>query len=814
MGIPDNEGMSKMFRALESTGLRGFLVCPSILYEQDFARVFELPTEGLTNLSEVPKDLVFNARSLVSRSGEPIKTSCKKREMKYEFRLLNDILAKSVTFKAGSFDAVTHERFLLMTTIHFELKVNWIKLLFGILKEMADKSSKRAKGYAAQICVLLKGDPAVTLGEAKTFPPLKILTAKTVGTYVAKQKGIDDGNEGDEPVMASAAVVKKKPVTKKRTAPTTAEPIAKKKMTTVGRAAPTKENLAMVTVAQEVVPIQMGSDDEREPDVVEVVGKERETTVVDDVDQIIVQVIDETAQMDTDVEEPAVVTETAEMVIDAMMVETASVTTPEQFLKEPLRSREDDDMSGFKQPSKIIETEKKNEKNKETDIEPVETEKEMEQKPALMDVQGQILEKVTDSEDTEPLSKALELIEKPSLSDEESMSIDDILKRIPDEMMLPSVTADEPTRIKFGLGIEINGVKEMDWYTASLPKIAADAKGKKPLENQTPLRRLATLESVKDIAVKEEQVLTWAETDSVQITLQRRMYIVAKALAIRGTVRDLEVDPTDFCGVFRRGLDVQLISSDSSSSSTHPNPDSLSTSSSSASPMDFIDDIPKLEQSPAVFTQISMPTADVTTPDFTESFAQLRASVNQIQFEQVQTRDDVEKLKDVLLLHIRGLERRFTEISDQQDRAYRGLFTNVRQEVQQILESRRELRTRQAVLSTKLDIIRKDVQDQKAALSNDLMEFCVQAQKNFNTLTFQLSELVDYINRGGDAKKGKEVAAKVRRLQMIDPDLVLETVVETEAVGVNLLENEVVVVLTEEKDQEEIGDIGLTSEQV
>ncbi|KZV27309.1 serine/threonine protein kinase [Dorcoceras hygrometricum] len=111
-------------------------------------------------------------------------------------------------------------------------------------------------------------------------------------------------------------------------------------------------------------------------------------------------------------------------------------------------------------------------------------------------------------------------------------------------------------------------------------------------------------------------------------------------------------------------------------------PDSLSTSSSSASTMDFIADIPQLEQSPAVITQISTPTAAVTTPDFTESFAQLRASVNQIQFEQVQTRGDVEKLKDVLLLHITSLERRFTEISDQQDRAYRGMFTNVRQEVQ------------------------------------------------------------------------------------------------------------------------------------
>ncbi|KZV43221.1 hypothetical protein F511_39279, partial [Dorcoceras hygrometricum] len=140
-------------KALESTGLRGFLGCPSILYEQEldqffdtagvkeneiicavqgkfvgiseevFASVFELPMTGLTAVADVPKDLVYDARSIFSKFVEPVQTSCKKRKMKYEFRLLNDILAKSVTVKDGSFDAVTHESFLLMMAIHFGLKI-------------------------------------------------------------------------------------------------------------------------------------------------------------------------------------------------------------------------------------------------------------------------------------------------------------------------------------------------------------------------------------------------------------------------------------------------------------------------------------------------------------------------------------------------------------------------------------------------------------------------------------------------------------------------------------------------------------------
>ncbi|KZV30362.1 hypothetical protein F511_34872 [Dorcoceras hygrometricum] len=248
--IQDNEGMVNMFKANEASGLRGFLGCQSVLYEQElaqffdttivqdgditcavsgkyvtisesrFASVFNLPTDGLTDLSEVPNHLVMQARTVFAIFGKPFSYSCKNRLLKYEFRLLNDILAKSVTMKAGSFDAVTHEQFLMMTTIHFGVKINWSKILFEVLKEMADRTIKRAKGFAAQICVLLKGDPAVTLGEAKTFPTLKILSDNTVNTYIATNKTIDAHGETDEPEVAKVAIVKRKSASKKKSAPT------------------------------------------------------------------------------------------------------------------------------------------------------------------------------------------------------------------------------------------------------------------------------------------------------------------------------------------------------------------------------------------------------------------------------------------------------------------------------------------------------------------------------------------------------------------------------------------------------------------
>ncbi|KZV35456.1 ATPase family AAA domain-containing protein [Dorcoceras hygrometricum] len=101
----DDPGMVSMFEALMASNLRGFLGCPAIVYEDAlidffenasvrsgvvistvggqlveisenlFTETFELPIDGLGDLSEMPKDAVFDARSIVSLSGEPISLS-------------------------------------------------------------------------------------------------------------------------------------------------------------------------------------------------------------------------------------------------------------------------------------------------------------------------------------------------------------------------------------------------------------------------------------------------------------------------------------------------------------------------------------------------------------------------------------------------------------------------------------------------------------------------------------------------------------------------------------------------------------------
>ncbi|KZV38794.1 hypothetical protein F511_19844 [Dorcoceras hygrometricum] len=223
--------MVTMFKALESSGLRSFLGCSADIYEGDledffetalvrenavincvqgklieiseeqFAGVFELPSEGQTSVEALPKDLIKVARKAFSESGEP----------------------KDFMQEKGD-------------------------------KGYGDSLFKASPGFAVQICVLLKGAPDLTLGESKAFPPLKILTVNIVGTYVAKNKSVSTTAEEvkDEPVLEKVV----KTAAKRRPAPI-AEPAAKKKRTTVGRAAPTENTLAIVPVVQEVVPISI-----------------------------------------------------------------------------------------------------------------------------------------------------------------------------------------------------------------------------------------------------------------------------------------------------------------------------------------------------------------------------------------------------------------------------------------------------------------------------------------------------------------------------------------------------------------------------
>ncbi|KZV28538.1 hypothetical protein F511_39742 [Dorcoceras hygrometricum] len=187
-------GMVSMFQALIASGLQGFLGCPAVVYEEAlvefftngtvrnglvvstvngvavgiseklFAETFDLPVDGLVDISEMPKDKIFDARSIVSLTGEPVTLSGLKSQMKMHYCLLCDIMAKSISVKAGSFNAITVEKFSLLTAMVCDVQMNWGRVLFGFLKKMVTPGTKQTKGFAIQISLLLESVPNLELG--------------------------------------------------------------------------------------------------------------------------------------------------------------------------------------------------------------------------------------------------------------------------------------------------------------------------------------------------------------------------------------------------------------------------------------------------------------------------------------------------------------------------------------------------------------------------------------------------------------------------------------------------------------------------
>ncbi|KZV45771.1 hypothetical protein F511_32054 [Dorcoceras hygrometricum] len=452
----DDPGMVSMFEALMASGLRGFLGCPAVVYEDAlvdffenasvrngvvfsivggqvveiseklFAESFELPVDGLGDLSEMPKDAIFDARSIVSLSGEPINLSGRKNQMKMPYRLLCDIVAKAISVKAGSFNAITVEKFSLMTAVVCGVKMNWAKFLFGVLKKMVSAQSNQAKGFAIQISLLLATFPTVELGEASEFPASNILSKKIVLRFIS----LND-RDGAEEVTGAAT---KKAVSNKRTAADIEAAVPKKKRTSKKKSISSISSLEMVAVAEEAVPIQQ---------VVEPLDvEEPRCSSADAVDLIIQQVLDETRAADA----PADITEPA-------------VTVEKHWFDLP-----------YEDIVKQWEAERPVVTASDTEDEDIAT---VEIAPADEAQQVQDFEAPISAEDV--------------LSADEKMSLDDILLSIPVDIPLPS-TCMEVTQIKMGQSIKIPGVTKWTWFLKHLPRIPADDKGKEILVEKDPVK--------------------------------------------------------------------------------------------------------------------------------------------------------------------------------------------------------------------------------------------------------------------------------------------------------------------------------------
>ncbi|KZV35210.1 chromatin remodeling factor subunit [Dorcoceras hygrometricum] len=107
-------------------------------------------------------------------------------------------------------------------------------------------------------------------------------------------------------------------------------------------------------------------------------------------------------------------------------------------------------------------------------------------------------------------------------------------------------------------------------------------------------------------------------------------------------------------------------------------------------------------------------------------------------------RQEAHTIDDVQTLRFNEFRKKFLA---QNASIFTGL-ADVRKEVQ-------EVNAKVDILASRLNDVQKNVEETKEDFSHQLLEFQSQSQANQNILNAQLSELVNYINRGGADKKGE-----------------------------------------------------------
>ncbi|KZV56140.1 splicing factor, proline- and glutamine-rich-like [Dorcoceras hygrometricum] len=667
----DNAGMVVMFESLVATGLKGFLGFPIVIHEaalldffengsvrdglvvstvngvtveiseQLLAETFELPVEGLKDLSEIPKDIVFDARSIVSLSGEP----------------------------AGSFDAITQEKFLMMAAITCGVKINWNRLLFNILKDMVTPGSRQAKGYAIQISLLLENVPNLELGESSEFPSSKILTEKTVHRYISLNDKVGMEDVTDEPRVKKTPV--KKAASKKRPAVTTAaEPVVKKKRKTKSKSGSSKDKLEILSVAQDAVPLQIieptpAAPVEKPPVPKRKIQKRKRRLVLGSDDDIIEQPAAEVAS-ETTVGEPAVKVAGETVVEESAVANVLEEQQRETVVENIAEPDSEPAVADFANAGMSIAD----------DVDIIigqvlaETAQigpdEEEQDVGGLDVAGTAVSESGVGEQAAP--KADELEQWFNLSYEEFHARIDADRPIETAIECPLPSANvEITKITLGKSISIPGVDEGDWYKAGLPKIPEADKGKAPLMERDP---------IKGNPVKEKFSLI---LEDIEILVQLREQI--------------------------------------------------------------IDDVDR----------------------FFNSFSLKKDS-----------RKTNNALSEVMC-KIYHVERVFLDSLVEQSETFRGLFKRSRQESQNdnnaLSLALKAVHTQNVILSKYLEATRKEVKDIKAALSkdfddkladirNELLEFRVDTQGQLASLSTHLAELIAFLTKGSDDKKGEDSSSR------------------------------------------------------
>ncbi|KZV49478.1 ribonuclease H protein [Dorcoceras hygrometricum] len=326
--------------------------------------------------------------------------------------------------------------------------------------------------------------------------------------------------------------------------------VTKKKRTSKSKASSSKTSTAMVTVAQDAVPLQIfeptPAATAEQPPIPKRKSKKRRLVLSDDEnieERVDVETV-ENVQQHVIVEEPIVehnaeeerhvsthegtITDDVDVIIGNVLAETSQFETiegeqGEQHFDETANG---DIASGSSLVDQSDNLEQWFEDFVSRDAETVFTSN------SDLDRGTEIVGTVSDEEQLQVFVEK-ETVEKSAGSnptDEEQLSLDDLLMQISDDMMLPSVTAAEITKIMSDLPVKIKKVQEHDWYYANLPEISATEKGKAPLEEADPPVKIKKVQehdwyyaNLPEISATEKGKAPLEEADPVKGNPAREM---------------------------------------------------------------------------------------------------------------------------------------------------------------------------------------------------------------------------------------------------------------------------------------------------
>ncbi|KZV25212.1 dystroglycan-like [Dorcoceras hygrometricum] len=783
----DDQGMVSMFQAIIESGLTGFLGCPAVIYEaalvdffenasfregviistvagqlveiseEWFAESFDILVDGLGDLSEIPKNVSFDARSIVSLSVEPVSLSGKKNQMKIEFHLLCDIMAKSISVKAGSFNAITVEKFSMVTAVVCGVRMNWASILFSILKKMMTPGSKQAKGFAVQISLLLENIPNLELGESSEFPSSKILTEKTVHRFVS----LNDKVGAEE----AAGAPKPKAASKKRQDfAAVGAPVIKKKRTMRKKSTSSQDNLEIVAVAQEAVPIQMF-----EPITVAPAAEDISDQPAGETDGVkaVAADVDATAEkIDEQVAEPSADVETS--VGDFKKLATINIEELSRKEEQVLiwgeteithvaLSRKRYILLKYREVlvRKFLESWKNNfvpgKGSSAVDLKVIDI---------LSDLHLLVLEELREQALAHSLkwtrtccSKIVEgsprdqgaIIARTNTNTPSTCWLRTMIHvdgvwvvepfcdqwvKIPGLVVCTEVSKQCSFVDFFPAVSEPLRILRKRWADICLEIVGFCASRRLlPVGSINFSRSLSVVEPVFRVAPRQSPVFAMRVSQFCSVFIDYSLFSWLPTVDITNFLSSIDLERTALRQVQRSFASsvaphVQLLDEQSSSSSN------------SDESMNFDDS-----------TSTSLPAAPI--PDVTIALNQLRASI-----EQLRERDyGGAKNKDTLLFTSTTLRRKSSHASMHKIE-YLGrciLTTGL-----DVVDVRRVVRESHQELNARIN----SLDEQVAATRHDLLEFSAQAQQTLNIITSQLSELVAYINRGGDNKKGESNSSR------------------------------------------------------